>query len=348
MLWDFLLDQAGMRRERNTVWYDESHGFWAFPSWWMNGNKGLNPHALMIRVWMEEIYGHSYEDRLTFGTGVGEHIFTGNIYVSPSGTRRVGFLATSHLDNATVVLQLAGTIPASIVWRNAMGVESSVVPDADGRITLPVLAEPTWLRLPAGTTVSVHTFLDLLNMNADNLAGYTSDALFEGVKATRTVVDNQWSRNNDEVEKVAVPGNLSVLFGRTTQVSHVVIFSGMVWQTQAALLDFDIQTTTNSGGAWTTRKTVTKTATSFKHGTGTDDTGCQRETYWDEQWVFPVKLDTPIDCNGIRIVVRAASYGGEPDAASNSAGGQGSSDQLFVLSEVYVMGDTPPLTAGLP
>jgi hypothetical protein len=529
ILWDILLDQAGMPRERNTVWYDESHGFWAFPSWWMNGNKGLNPHALMIRVWAEEVYGHAYEERLSFGTGVGERMFTGNIYVSPTGTRRIGFLCTSHLDNATVTLQLAGTIPASVTWRTAMGVDNTIVPDADGRITLPVLAEPTWVRLPAGTTATVHTFLGLNNMNAPNLAGFNSNAVFEGVKGSRKVVDETWARTygTTDVDQVTTPTNLSITFGRKILLSHAVIFSGMAWQGDAALLDFDIQTgerpaagypnifpnpsfetdtnyaaiynstvtslvtptvvphgqkvlqvdpagpgasgagglsvmlypipvtvgqrvsvrmmmkladnspssslyvtmylglynngtgigdvsgiipghpitalltktwqtivvdngTVTATGAnqmgiqiipaddvgkvwaatdryevdrvqvtdtptapdyegfvWTTRATVTKAATSIQHGTSTEDTGCQRETYWDEQWVFPVELPTPVDCDAIRIVARGASYGGEPDAASLAVGGQGGTPN-FTVSEVYVMGDTPPKVAGNP
>lgn len=349
MLWDFLLDQAGMPRERNTVWYDESHGFWAFPAWWMNGNKGLNPQAVMIRVWMEEVYGHAYEGRLMFGNGIGEHIFTGNIYVSPSGTRRIGYLATSHLDNSTVTLQLEGTIPSSITWRTAFGVTSTTTPNADGRITLPVLGEPTWVELPAGTTATVQGFLGLNNIDIPNVAGFNANAVIDGIRGSRKAVDNGWSRVYDgvEMEQVdTVPCNLSILFDTTVQVSHVVIFSGMAWSGQAALVDFDIQTTVNSGGAWTTRQTVTKTATSIKHGTSSEDTGCQRETYWDEQWVFPVKLTTPVDCNGIRIVVRATSYGGEPDAASLAVGGQGWSQRL-TLSEVAVLSDDVPRIASL-
>jgi hypothetical protein len=351
MMHHLLLDQMKVPMERNTLWYDKSHGFWSFPGWWINENDGLNPHGLMLRVMAEETYGHAYEEVLDFGTGIGNRIFTGHVYVSAAaGTRRIGFLATSHLDNATVTLALAGAVPATVTWRTALGVETTAAV-TDGKITLPVLGEPTWVRLPAGCTATVQTFLGLNNRDAPSLAARNSYGSFDGVGGSQVPVDGLWARTyggaRDGVAQVASnAANYTILLGRSTRVTGVVVFSGMAWQAHAAVFDFDIQTSTNNGSSWTTRATVTKaTPSSFLHGSSANDTGCQRETFWDEQWVYPVTLPTPQDCNAVRVVIRNVSYGGEPDAAAIVSMGQGAA-RAVTLSEVVVLGDPPPLIAG--
>jgi hypothetical protein len=64
------------------------------------------------------------------------------------------------------------------------------------------------------------------------------------------------------------------------------------------------------------------------------------ETYWDEQWVFDVKLSTPVACTGVRLNVTEASYGGEPlsDTTYGTAFGQGNSVQGYRLEEIGIYG----------
>jgi hypothetical protein len=340
MLYHLMLERYGIPKERNNLWYDKSHGFWGFPGWWMNEDQSLNPHAQMVRVMAEMVYGKIYSGPMDFGKGLGPHLFMGNVYTGADDTSTLALVATSHLDNATMVLKLAGAVPSSVTWRDGFG-KPTVVNPINGEITVGIGGLPTWVALPAGCTATVKTFLDLNNRDAGNLAGLDSFGSFDGITGSRLAVDGQWQLtydNNAEMSVGAVPSNYTVRFPVFRQVSHVIIYAGMGWQQQSTLADFDIQTSTNGGGAWTTRATVTKTPTSMLHGADSHNTGTQRDTFWDEQWVFPVKLPVPQDCNAIRIVVRTTSHGGEPDAASITTGGQGASPAV-TLTEVYVLSD---------
>jgi hypothetical protein len=342
-----ILEQYGIDREHNNLWYDASHGFWSVPQFWRHGAQSLAPHALMIRVMAEEQFGKAFESRLDFGTGVGEHLFVGSTYVAPDGTRLAVVCAASHLDDADMVFQLEGALPSNITYRDGLGRHHTVDVDPDDTITVPVTAEPTWVRLPAGVTATVKTFLGLYNPSAPNVAGRHSWASFDGIHGVRPPNDDGYWLGNGELTtestQEAAPANLTIHFDTTRRVTDVVLFSGFAWQAQCALADFDIQTSTDGGGSWTTRATVTKNnLTSFFQGASSSDSGTTRVTYWDEQFIFPVKLPAPAKCNALRVVVRATSFGGEPDAAAHAANGQGSSTQNVMLSEVYVIGDTPP------
>lgn len=350
MLFHLMLDQYGIPKERNNLWYDRSHGFWDFPVWWINADQSLNPHGLLVRVMAEELYGKTFETAVDFGTGVGNRMFLGNLYVNPTDdTSVLGLVAASNLEDATIVLQLTGNLPATVTWRDGFGVQDTASVDTEGRVTLPISGEPTWVRLPAGVTAIVHTFLDLHDKNVPNLAGRAAWATNDGSTSQRKAVNNKWQETYDDTTKdvayFAAPANLSILLERHTTISHVMVFAGMMWQSQSTLVDFDVQTSVNGlAGPWTTRATVTKTPgpSSFLHGSDVNDTGTQRETFYDEQWIFPVELAAPVSCNAIRLVVRQTTYGGEPDSAVDTANqGQGNPNQFVTLTEVYVIGDPP-------
>ncbi len=104
------------------------------------------------------------------------------------------------------------------------------------------------------------------------------------------------------------PDTAVLMWPQTTRVDRVVVWG-------LYLIDFDVQTTVD-GTTWVTQATVTKTSnTSFQHGTGADNAGCERETYWDEQWIFDVPFPNgPMTCKGVRLYVRATAYGSEPDS----------------------------------
>ena len=134
----------------------------------------------------------------------------------------------------------------------------------------------------------------------------------------------------------ALPEAATLLFDSQRTIGRVVVFCGPAWQNSSCLVDFDVDTTTD-GTNWTTRETVTKTTpTSFLFGSDGTSVGTSRETYWDEQWIFDVALPTPVACSGVRVNVRATSYGGEPDSAAIGAGGQGASAQRLALEEIAV------------
>ena len=49
MLEMMIFDQYGLPREHNHLWYDKSHGFWDFPTWWENDDGGFNPALPLMR-----------------------------------------------------------------------------------------------------------------------------------------------------------------------------------------------------------------------------------------------------------------------------------------------------------
>ena len=66
--------------------------------------------------------------------------------------------------------------------------------------------------------------------------------------------------------------------------------------------------------------------------------GCFIETFWDEQWIFDVELDAAVSCQGVRVNVTEASYGGEPLACPVPFEfGQGHQDQGYKLQEIAVV-----------
>ena len=50
MLEMMLFEQYGLPKEHNHLWYDRSHGFWDFPTWWENDDNSFNPAAPLMRI----------------------------------------------------------------------------------------------------------------------------------------------------------------------------------------------------------------------------------------------------------------------------------------------------------
>src|SRR5207248_11086316 len=79
MLEMMVFEQYGLPKEHNHLWYDRSHGFWDFPTWWENDDGSLNPAAALMRVWSEELYGTGFARAYDFGA-VGNKLYVGNLF----------------------------------------------------------------------------------------------------------------------------------------------------------------------------------------------------------------------------------------------------------------------------
>lgn len=338
LLHTLLWEQYGVPAERNTPWYDTSHGFWGFPTWLINGDASLNPECVLLRTLAEETHSKTFQKRLEFGA-LGDAIALGNVYTGSSGTV-VAVAAASHMDGATVTLNTSVT--GELVIVDPFGNTSSATV-TDGRVVLPLRSEPTYLRLPAGAAVSVHALSDWPPIGQRGQG--SNSALRASVgNATYDIIDGNpmpfydGSGRGVYRSSAAPPDALTVSWPQPNRFDRVVIWNAMSWQSGSSLTDFDIQTS-DDGQTWTTRRTVTRpTPVSFRHGTDSSNAGCQQETYWDEQWIFDVKLPAPVAARHLRVFARATSYGGEPDAAALTAGGQGDSPHL-VIQELAVLCD---------
>jgi hypothetical protein len=344
ILHTLLWEQYGVPAERNVRWYDKSHGYWAVPMFMRFNDSSVSPEFAIHRTLAEETYGRVYTGRLSFGR-LGDTILLGNVYVGPSG-KTVALCATSHMPGLTVTLETDAVSPVTVI--DAFGNESTVA-IMSGRLTLPVGDVPTYVELPPGTSVAAYSVgswpaIDSMAQSASSAGralvdGSSSEkvhAVNDG--AWMSIYDGSWS--GAYVGADGMPDALTLRWDGWVRGDRVVIWSAQAWQAGSALVDFDVQTS-DDGSAWTTRATVTKdSSTSFLHGTSASNAGCQRETFWDEQWIFDVPFTGgAVDFKHLRIYVRETSYGGEPDVGATVSGGQGYPSQRITVQEVVVLCD---------
>ncbi len=339
------LEQFGCPREKNAVWYDGAHGFNAYPSYLIHEDGSINPYGALYRTLAEETFYQLHHHVIDFGSVEANAIFLGSVYKSADfGISTAVLVSQSHAANFTVTLTVEGTI-SDLVCVDAWGNESTLE-QTGGKVVVPVDDIPTYVRLPAGVEVYVDHVNDWSSSPPGSVSAYAR-ATVSGVTAAPLLVDNtyatvygsfvkgQWDNDSSE----SVPDVATVLFASLTDVDRVVVVGVSPWQPYGALVDFDVQTTTN-GVDWITRATVTKDDPgdlTRVHPTNSVQAGCTYETYWDEQWIYDVNLGATFACTGVRLYVRQTSYGGEPIQAIDIDGkGQGNRYQHVVLQELLI------------
>jgi len=348
-----LWEQYGVPFERNPYWYDWSIGFWSYPAFMFlnySADKSANPQAVTLCVLAQETFGKNYHHRIDFGSPSANAIFLGNVYGDARAGSVAAILTGSYLPGATVTLTVHGPTIASLVVVDGLGNESSVAVTA-GHVTVPVEDIPTYVRLPAGINVSVYSVNDWGPTPNPNLAVVKRSASLGGAGHPE-LADGRYLRNylggttspGIVHSTSGLPDSAEIHFYDSVSVERVIIWSGPCWQAMPAIFDYDIDTW--DGATWTTRKTVTKTTPgSFQHGADFTNTGTERETFWDEQWIEDVKLTSPVSCLGVRVYVRGATYGGEPDALMINDGtydlsGNGMAVPKLAIQEIAVISGT--------
>ncbi len=337
------LEQFGCPREKNAVWYDGAHGFNNYPSYLIHEDGSINPYGALYRTLAEETFYQLHHHAIDFGSVEANAIFLGSVYKSADfGISTAVIVSQSHSDDFSVTLAVTGTTD-DLVLVDSWGNESTLEQTA-GKVTVPIGDTPKYVRLTAGVDVYVDHVNDWDRNPPGSVSAYAR-ATVSGVTAAPLLVDNtyatvygnfvkgQWSNDSSE----SVPDVATVLFASSTDVDRVVVVGVSPWQPYSALVDFDVQTTTN-GVDWTTRATVTKTSpTAINHPTSHLNAGCTYETFWDEQWIYDVKLPATYACIGVRLYVRQTSYGGEPIQAIDAGGyGQGNRYQHICLQELLI------------
>ncbi len=341
LLQTLLFEQYGLARERNHVWYDTSHGFWSYPVFLeaANPDMSLAPYALLYRVLAEETYGMLHHHRVDFGSQPANRIFLGSYYQKPAMNGGCLVIqAASYIPDATVTLTIHGaTDGEQITVVTGQGVESTETV-ASGRITVDTPEIPTYVQLPTGRYASVYSVFDWDPAVSPTVSTQGTASL--GSLSVAGIVDNTMERlypyEGIYYSDSTAPDSASVIFGSDLTVDAVVVFAGAAWQNMAVPTTFTIDTW--NGTTWTTRETPSVDApSSFLHGNDSYNSGCSRETFWRPQWIFPVKLSSPVVCKGVRIHATALSYGGEPDAACVAAGGQGMATPMMAIQEISVL-----------
>ena len=356
-------EQYGLPKERNSYWYDYSHGFWGVANFQWAADGCPMPVVALQRVMSEELFGKTFDYRIDMGSEAGNKIATGSLYRSHQATLSPSvavFIAGSHIPGAQVNLNIVGT-SANINVVDAFGNATSTA-QSSNKIAVPLDDVPTYVELPAGVTCSVASIYDgaqdwgtLPNPSISRAA--TTRTL--GGVSTPAIADDQWITRYAAAfgstglgsSPITVPDTAVMVFGATVVVDRIIAFNGPVQQSLSALVTFTVDTSTDSGSTWTTQKTVDVSSTSVStlYGTGGANTGCGFESFWPQQRIFPVSFTSPVSCNAVRLSVSKTSYGGSPDQQSWHTSAAAVNEQRVALEEIMVISaSTPTSTVSAP
>ncbi len=341
-------EQYGIPKEHNHLWYDRSHGFWDFPTWWENDDEGLNPAAPLMRVWSEELYGTHFAKAYDLGA-VGNRLYMGSLF--EGGGRRVAAFQSAGEPQGRVELEVKGGDKIHLV--SAYGVESDV-PVKEGRVVLtvpelPVYVEPAKdqaitvvpqdygpdLALAPGVKVVADGAPEYPTEKPDtpkekrinNDVGKIINGQFENWYWAQKKDDQPWMSNVKEF-----PAAVEIRLSKPTEVTRVIVYAAPPWQLQGSLLNYELQYDDN--GKWKTLDKVDEPTKTFKVWTTVTRTTV--DSFYSDRWIFQHQFPK-VTTSKIRLLVHDLTWGGGATKAVGEAGGQTGLHQI-VLREVEVYG----------
>lgn len=343
MLEMMVFDQYNLPKERNHLWYDRSHGFWAFPTWWINDDGSLNPIGAMMRVFSEEQYGAPFLRKLDFGKD-GDKLFIGNVYRGEDRTT----VAIMNTGAGTRSLQVRIPGADSVRLTSPFGVESDIAVN-DGVATIDVPEVPVYLRLAPDQDA------EIVPINwGPNLArqeGVTARQVDESGQEVATTgldkIHNGYYENWYHYQRPdtgswksdsGFPVIVEMTLAEPADVSRVAVFSHIPWQGNSTLVDYELQY--DNGGEWVTIDHVVQPRKVI--GVFTPPTRTTIDSYFSDQWIFEHQFDS-VKTQKIRLVVHETTYGGGAGEKVVEAGGQ-TGPQVVTLREIEVYGAEPEAT----
>lgn len=318
-----LLEQFGIPKERSQWFYGVSHGFWGFAGFYRAGDSVTALPAL-ARVFSEEVYGKTFTSPVSFGSP-GDDMYLGSLYTNGSTGATVLVVATGGMPSANLAFALMGATTATMVdpWGN-----TSILTARHGLLTVPVSELPSYLRLPSGATASLAQvplgidYVPLGSLSTANGSVANINHMIDGNQHVDPIYSGGLNGTPWIDTTGTFPSQPTIAFPSPTRVDSVVVWAGAFWQAAGTLLDFDVQTF--DGITWSTHGTVTREIpTMSTQVTSGNDWGCTRESFFDGQWIFPIPFPSVVAALAVRLNIRTATFGGEYDAASITAGGQG-------------------------
>lgn len=341
MLELMLFEQYGVPKEHNHLWYDRSHGFWDFPTWWENDDGGFNPAAPLVRVWSEELFGTQFAQRYDFGPE-GNKLYVGSLFAGPD--KRVAAFQSAGSTDGQVPLKVTG--PGDLKVVSAFG-RTSTLRAVGGEALLPVAELPVYVELAAGQAIEVVPTAWGTNLaRAEGVQVTSSGKPEHPVDAkipndTAKIVNGElenwyWSQvpaaqpwmSNVE----AFPAWVEIALPAPQTISRVVVFSAPPWQWQGSLLDYELQY--EQQGRWVTLGRVHEPTETFPVFTPTTRTSV--DSFYSDRWVFQHQF-SPIKASKIRVLVNDVTWGGGATADVVKAGGQTGPHQIM-LREVEIYG----------
>jgi hypothetical protein len=345
MLEMMIFEQFGLPKEHNHLWYDRSHGFWAFPTWWENDDGGFNPALPLMRVFSEELFGRNFASAYDFGA-CGNKLYLGSLF---HGDKDVAAFMSAGSPDGKVELNVSGSAPKLHVV-SAFGVESDL-PIANNRVTLQVPELPVYVELAPDQKIAV-----IPQEFGENLArgeGVTLAASGAGAHPVNSKIPNDISKlNNGELEDwyyhlhkpedstdqpwmdgtPEFPAWIEMHFPSATQVARVIIYAPAPWQWQGTPVDYELQY--DAGGKWVTIEHVNEPLKTFK--VLTPATRTKVDSFFSDRHIFQHQF-APVTTTKIRILVHNSTFGGGATADVEWAGGQ-TGPHHVMLREIEVYG----------
>lgn len=301
----------GIPVERNFYWYDLSHGFEAFPTYW-TGSNGPGPQGLLVRTMVAELGDRTLNAQLDFGDA--SNLYAGGTWVGTDGSKTVGFMAQSAGQPAVRFYAPAASYVVVDCWGN----ESTVVPIR--RVaTLEASEMPTWIRVPTGGTFQL--IPEDWDWGTNHAAGATPTASFTGAVSISRVTDgffnNQYTNStssltnasapfNDTASTPTFPATVTVPFGSTKQVGRIMVACPPPWQVLTTFMDFDLEYQ-NADDTWTVAESFEPDAATAFYFTSVGK--CRAETFWSQRHIFVWETTTPVQAKAVRCTVRQISDG---------------------------------------
>ncbi len=341
MLEMMVYEQYGIPKEHNHLWYDRSHGFWDFPTWWENEDGSLNPAGPLMRVWAEELYGKRFTRAYDLGTP-GNRLALGSLF-SGGGRQTAAFMSAGSVDHK-IRLRVTGTEELRTI--SAFGVPSAL-PVRGGYATLNAPNLPVYVELSPGMTItpeptswgpdlalqegveitSSGTGAHPVDKNIPNDIRKIANGVLENWYWTQQPKDQAWMDDTP-----TFPAWVHIELPKEQPVSRVVIYSGNPWQWMGSLLDYELQV--EKGGGWVTIEHVKESPRTFKVYTPITRTSV--DSYARDRWVFEHHFPT-VTTRRVRLVVHDVTWGGGATEDVVHAGGQTGPHHLM-LREVEIYG----------
>lgn len=341
MLQMMVYEQYGIPKEHNHLWYDKSHGFWDFPTWWENDDGSLNPAAPLLRVWSEELYGTRFAKAYDLGPN-GNKLLLGSLFQGPAG-KRVAVFQSAGSTEGRVDLRVTGGAKLHLV--SAFGVESDL-PVRGGRATLAVPELPVYVELAKGqelTPVPMNWGPDIALQ-----PGVTARSSGSGKHPADPTIDNNigkiingqlenwyWTQKRDTQpwmdDTKGFPAWVEIDLPKPQTLRRIVVFAAPPWQWQGSLLDYEVQA--DSGGTWVTLDRMHEPPRTFSVLTPVTKTSV--DSFYTDRWIFEHRFK-PVVTQKIRLLVHDTTWGGGATEAVVKAGGQTGPHQIMLREvEIY-------------
>ena len=341
MLEMMVFEQYGIPKEHNHLWYDKSHGFWDFPTWWENDDGGLNPAAPLMRVMAEELYGTNFAKALDFGKD-GNKLYIGSLFTGKG--KSVAAFMNAGCGEGVVELRVKGGTKLHAV--SAFGVASEV-PVQNGIAKLKVPEIPVYVELAAGQTIDVAP-----QEWGENLArrpGVTAASSGTGAHPVNKKIPNDiskifngeyenwyWAQNDAAQEWMddskQVPAWVEFTLPAAAPVGRVVVFCGTPWQWRGTFVDHELQV--DKGGQWVTLARVKEPVRTF--GVYSPPTRTTVDSFFADRWIFE-HVFPPVTTQKVRLLVQEVTWGQGATHIVPEAGGQTGPHQI-TLREVEIYG----------